>query len=141
MKRRVVKLTESDLERLVKRIIKEQDDFDWADEVPTSEGDLVYLSMSYFTEYSEDDYVEGLVLSKIPRDKFIELVGTDDIEEIVLNEDNSYDIMDEMLVNYDVSINSATQRPMPPEISSYETQGVIGVIPKHEYEKLLIRYS
>ena len=141
MKRRVVKLTESDLERLVKRIIKEQDDFEWADEVPTSEGDLIYLSMSYFTEYSEDDYVEGFVLAKIPRDKFIELVGTDDIEEIVLNEDNSYDIMDEMLYNYDISINSATQRPMPPEISSYETQGVIGVISKQEYEKLLIRYS
>jgi len=141
MKRRVVKLTESDLERLVKRIIKEQGDFDWADEVPTSEGDLVYLSMAYFTEYSEDDYVEGLVLSKIPRDKFIELVGTDDIEEIVLNEDNSYDIMDEMLDNYDISINSATHRPMPPEISSYETEGVIGVISKQEYEKLLIRYS
>ena len=134
--KKVIRLTENDVARLVKRVIKESDN------------DFMYLSMGYSTgeedygdeDYDDSQYVEGLVLSKIPRDKFISIMGTDDIEEIVMFQgDESYDLIDEMLHNYDLSINTLTGQKMSPDIEDAWTQGVITVETSESYNRMLMK--
>jgi hypothetical protein len=113
-------------------------------------GGFIYLSMYYSTgeedygdeDYDSSQYVEGLVLSKIPVKTFTNIMGTTEVEEIVMYEgDGSYDLIEEMLHNYDLSVDKSTGQQISPDIQDGWTQGTIDVIDEREYSRLLGRYN
>ena len=137
--KKVIRLTENDVEKIVKKVIRE------SKETYTTEG-FIYLSMYYSTgeedygdeDYDSSQYVEGLVLSKMPVKTFTNIMGTTDVEEIVMYEsDESYDLIEEMLHNYTLSVNTSTGQQISPDIQDGWTQGTIEVIDEREYRRLL----
>jgi len=176
MKKRVVRLNESEMVRLVERIVKKvnkkplreyrngkrvirENDWDetgFGDSPYSSEGDYldsldtydmndVYLQFYYSTgeedygddDYDESQYVEGLLMSHMPRKWFIDIMGVEPEigMEIEPFSDGGYDILDVMLRRKYLSINTKTGKTIEPDVQDGWTQGIITIIPFKEYEK------
>lgn len=121
MAKKVIRLTEQDVENLVRRIIKE-------------DGVEDYYTLKFYYSTGEEDYgdedydssqyVEGLLEAQIPKSKFKELTGFDYIEELEPFGEGSR-VLDYMLQNYTKSINTNTGENMRPDIEDGWTQGTI----------------
>ena len=131
MKKKVIRLTEQDVENLVKKIIKEDGGFDWAEGIQDYKLKFYYSTgeEDYGDEdYDSSQYVEGLLEAQIPKSKFVEIMGIDYIEEVdPFNEEGGGRLLDYMLANYHKSINTSTGENMEPDIEWGWTQGMITV--------------
>lgn len=163
--KKVVRLNEKDIESLVKRIVKESNEIvgesqDWdetgfenslypsegeyLDSLSTTDKSDVYLSLHYSTgeeDYGDgenSDYVEGRIMTHIPRKRFIEIMGKEpeSITEIDIYSDSGTELLDLMVRKAYVSYNTQNGNKMKPEIQYGWTQGVIVIISKDEYDRV-----
>lgn len=147
MKKKVIRLNEGDIEKLVRKIIKESD-LGWVKDFQSTGN--VYLTMFYsngdedygYGDYdTNQNYVNGLILSKIPRHRFIEIMGDSDIMEIDIYDDDSVELLDEMVGDYELSVNTSTKQEIIPNIQQGLTRGVITVNTEKRYNRLLSKYT
>ena len=74
-------------------------------------------------------------MSHIPRNKFIDIMGTEPegIEEVDVYSNKGGELLNLMTIKSYLSINTKTGRHMKPDIQYGWTQGVINIIPKEEW--------
>jgi hypothetical protein len=148
MKKKIIRLNETELIRLVEKIVRKVNKKPLRESNP--QGEFVYLELIYRTdnggeedeyddEYDEDEsYVSGLILSKVPKDLFDNSVRGGDIDKMSICDDAIGDIYDHVLSYHDVSINLRTKQSMSPDIDCSWSEGGFERLNRMTYEKKLI---